>query len=206
MDRSARGNTHGAAQAQDRVQHGTNRIRERPAVHHRHRIAQGAGASYETRAIGFKLQFPDGFSVRNQNVRDPDRSLVFGALAPRGDERADVWHELGFDEQLRESGMSDVGCLRRERKFRVGCDLNIARANAHVAERDTADFRVVFGGNNHFQSRSERAIAADDFGVIFEENGFVLVSFDAGGLITSGPDIAGLFVAQIDVLAPVVEA
>src|ERR1700683_5754021 len=41
--------------------------------------------------------------------------------------------------------------------------------------------------------------------MILEENGFVLVGFNSGGLKTSGPDISGLFVAQKDVLAPVVE-
>src|SRR5271170_8443632 len=41
--------------------------------------------------------------------------------------------------------------------------------------------------------------------MILKENGFVLIGFDSSGLKTSGPDIAGLFVAQKDVLAPIVE-
>src|ERR1700678_4321351 len=155
MDSAAGRHAHRAAQAQDRVEHRTNRIGERAAIHHRYGIPQTAGASHKARAIRFKLQFSDRFGIRDQDVGDPHRGLLFGALPARGYQRADVWHEFGFDEEFRESRMSNVRCLRSERKFRIGSDLNVARAIAYVAERNAADFRVVFGRNDHFQSRGE---------------------------------------------------
>src|ERR1700674_4236920 len=42
--------------------------------------------------------------------------------------------------------------------------------------------------------------------MILEENGFVLIRFDSRGLKSGRPHISGLFVAQEDVLAPVIQS
>ena len=86
--------------------------------------------------------------------------------------------------------MRHIRRLRRERQFRVGRDLNIARADADIAERDPAHLRVVFGGDHDFQRRRQRAVAPDDLGVILEENGLIFIGFDPGGLITGRPHIS----------------
>ena len=93
-------------------------------------------------------------------------------LSPRGQDGSDIGKIFRFDEQLREGGMRDVGALGREDEFGVGRDLDVARAASGIRDRYPANFGVVLGGDDHVQSRRQRAVAARDLGaVLIEDDG-----------------------------------
>ena len=62
--------------------------------------------------------------------------------------------------------MRDVGALRRQDKFGIGGDLDVARAASGIRDRNAANFRVVLGGDDHVQGRRQRAVPAHDLGAI----------------------------------------
>ena len=110
--RGSRRNPHAAAQAEDRIEHGADRVGERPAVHHGDRRPDLAPAPEEARAVGLELHVAHGLALHDGEVRRPDLGLAGRPPAPRRQEGADVGDELGLHEQLGEGGVRRVGGRR----------------------------------------------------------------------------------------------
>ena len=108
--RRARRHAHAAAQREDRIEHGADRIGQRPRVEHRDRRATPLSAAEEARPVGLELRLADGFAFGDAQMRGPDFRLrrapavaAWRGCAPRS---AMIF---GLDEQLGEGRMGDVG-------------------------------------------------------------------------------------------------
>ena len=70
-------NSHAPSQAENRIEHGAGRVRQRTIFHDRNRITGVSPTSEETAAIGFVLHRADQFTFGNDDVNAPDW-FVFG--------------------------------------------------------------------------------------------------------------------------------
>ena len=114
-----RGEPDPAAEAEDRVQHRADRVRERTPVDDRDRRADRPTPAEEAGPIGLVLDDPAGLLLDRRDVRGPDRRLVAGSWTAGRQEGADLGDELGLHEQVLEGRVSDIGRLRREDDLRV---------------------------------------------------------------------------------------
>ena len=168
-DCGARRNIDAAAQGENRIEHGADRIGQGPRVPHRKRRADAVPPAEEARPVGFELGLADGFAVGDAQMRGPYFRLRRRSLSSRGEDRARVDEIFGFDEQLREGGMSDIGALRTESEFGIGGDLDFARAAARVGDRDPTHLGVVLLGNEHFEDRRQGSVAPRDLRALLVE-------------------------------------
>ena len=95
--------------------------------------------------------------------------------------------------------MGDVGALGRQHQLGVGRDLDLARAASGIGDRDPADLRIVFGGDEDIQSRRQRAVASGELGAVFVEGDIIVVRLDPGRLEARRPRLARAQVFDIDV-------
>ncbi len=109
--------SHPPAQAEDRIEHGPDSVGQRPAVPDSGRCTVGMSAAQKAGAIGFELYVARGFAFDDDEMRRPDLRIAVRAPPPRREDRAEAGHELGFDEQFGEGGMSDIVGLPRQGDF-----------------------------------------------------------------------------------------
>ena len=127
--RGARRNPHAAAQAEDRIEHGADRVGERPAVDHRRSACESSRPRPRKRARSVSnCTSPDGLAFDDGEMRRPDLRVAGRAPPPRGQQRADIGDELRLHEQLGEGRMRGVGRVRRQHDFGVRGQLDLARA------------------------------------------------------------------------------
>ena len=122
----ARRNANTPADREDRIEHSPDGVRERPAVDNGDRRADAVAATEEPRPVGLKFRRAHGLAVDDGQMRGPDFRLGRRSPAPRRQNGADIGEIFGFDEQLREGRMRDVGALRRQNEFGVGGDFDLA--------------------------------------------------------------------------------
>ena len=103
--------SHAPAQGEDRVKHGTHRVRERPTVDHCNRRSDAAAAVDEPGPIGFHLRLSHGAAVVDSEVSSPDFRLSRRTPSPRRQNGADFGQILSLDEQLGKGRMRHVGGL-----------------------------------------------------------------------------------------------
>ena len=92
----------------------------------------------------------------------------------------------------------------RKHEFAVGCDLQVAHSVACIHNGHTADLGVVLRRNEHFQDRTDRPVAADEFGAVFGEAHLVAVGLYAAWLVAGGPQDAAFDVTQKEIAAAIV--
>ncbi len=155
-----------AAEAEDRIQHRADRVRERTPVDDRDRRADRPAPAEEAGAIRLVLDDPAGLLLDRRDVRGPDRLLVPGSRTAGRQQGADIGGELGLHEQVLEGRVSDVGRLRREHDLRVRRQLDLARCGAEIGQRHAADLRVVLRRHDDGQAGRDRAVATGELGVI----------------------------------------
>ena len=194
----------GAPQTDHRIQYRSNRVRERPSVHHRDRILQRARAAHKSRAIRLVLQITDGLAIGGHHMRSPHGRFVVGAFATGREQRANLRCKFRFDKELGKSGVGHIGRWRGQGQLRVRGHLDIARANTQIGNREAANFGIVFGGNHNIELSSQRPVTTNNFGVVLEKDRVVTIRLDRGRLISGGPHVSGLFVAQKNILAPTI--
>ena len=132
-----------------------------------------AAAADELRAVGFVFEIADRIAFDGAHVRQPNGRFGVGLPAARGQQRADIGDKFRFDEQIGKCGMRGVGGGSGQADFGVGGDLDFARAQALVGDGNAAHLGVVFGGNDDVEGGVQRAVAALDFGAVFEKAGLV---------------------------------
>ena len=200
--RGARRNPHAAAKTEDRIEHGTDRVGERPAVHHGDRRPDLAPAAEKTRPIGLELHVAHALAFHNGEVRRPDLRLAGRPPPPRGQKGADIGDELRLHEQLGEGRVRRVGCGRRQHDLGVRGQLDLPGTASEVRNRHAANLGIVLGRDRHFECCRDRPVAPDDFGSILGERHLVAVRLDAARLVSRRPHFAAAHVAQEDVRAP----
>ena len=91
-------NPQAPAQGEDRIEHGADRVRERPAVDRRDRRSYTAAAAEEPSPIGFHLGLSHGAAIDDSEMCSPDFWLARGSPSPRRQNGADFSPIFGFDE------------------------------------------------------------------------------------------------------------
>ncbi len=100
--------------------------------------------------------------------------------------------------------MPSIRCSRREHELSVRRDVNLPRARSMVRERDSADFRIVIGRDNHIEQRRNQSVLTHDLRAIFGERDFISVGCFSTRLEPCGPGFAIRDVAQKDVCTGIV--
>ena len=202
--RSRRARADPAAEAEDRVEHRADRVRQRPPVDHR-RPASGPNGPGRGSAPGRSRTGSTAPLVLldRGDVRGPDRRLVAAIVGRRVASSAPMLgDELGLHEQVLEGRVGDVGRLRCEGDLGVRRQLDLARLRAEVGQRHAPDLGVVLGRDDDRQAGRDRAVAARELGVVLGVGDLVAVGLGAARLVARRPDRAGLHVAQEQVAAP----
>ena len=117
----ARCDTHAAAQGENRVEYGADRVRQGPAVRNRDRPMDAVAAPEETGPVGLHLRLSHSLAVHDRQMRGPDFLFARRAAPPRCQEMA-PGHRIVFGghEQLREGRVCDVVGLRRQHELGIG--------------------------------------------------------------------------------------
>src|SRR5271156_4377629 len=88
-----------AAKTENRIEHGSSSVGERPAVDYRDRRTDASSTSQETRPIGLELRGAYELAFHHCDMRSPERKVGGRPQAPRSQESAAVGDELRFDKQ-----------------------------------------------------------------------------------------------------------
>ena len=193
-----------AAQGEDRIEHGAHRAAQGPPVEGRGRDVDITAAADKTGPIGFELALADILPIDDRQVGGPDFRVAGRAPTPSRQDRAETRQVLGFDKQLGERGVGDVGGGGRQHEFRVGCHLDLSCLVSEIGERDPAHLGVIFGGDEHLQGGRQCSVAPRELGPILVEGDLVDLGLGAQGLIGGRPSLAARHIAKQNVRAPVV--
>ena len=197
----ARGHGHPAANGEHRVEHGANGAGQRVILVHGGRVTQVTAAADEAGAV--RLDLWD--AIGHGHVRGPNLRLRRRSPPPRRQQRAGFGQVFGFDEQLGESRVGDVGCLRRQRQFGIGGDVDRPGFGPVVGDGDPTHLGGFLGRQEHFHVRGKTAVTARKLGMVFVEDDVIRVGGDATGLRTGRPDPTAGDVAEVDEGAPVIQ-
>ncbi len=105
---------HAATKTKDRVEHGTRRVGQWPAVNDRDRRSNPAPAPEEAGAVRLELHIPFRFAFDDGDMGGPDRDLVRRSRPARREQGAGTSGELGLHEQFGERGMRGIGGVGRQ--------------------------------------------------------------------------------------------
>ena len=194
------------AQREDRIEHGSDRIGQRPRIQHCDRRAYAMSAAEEARPVGFERRLADGFAIGDAQMRRPDFGFRWAPLSPRGKDRAEFRKVFGLDEQLREGGMGDIGALWPQSEFGIGRDLDVARPHARIGDGHAPNLGIVFGRNQHFKRCRQRPVASGDLDAILVEIDSIFVGLCASRLKARRPDFAAPYVSKKDVRTAIVSS
>ena len=161
---------HPPPQREHRIEHGADRIRQRPSVEDGHCITEGVPAAQESPPVGLELQTSDGLSFQRAHVEHPQ--LLFAGLsdsARRQQHPPALGNELGLHEQFRKCRMGGIRGWSRQHHFRVRRELDFAHPPARIGHGDAAHLGVVLGRDEYFRARDDRPVLAIDLGAILEE-------------------------------------
>ncbi len=195
-DRAGR-DPHAAAQGEDRIEHGADRVRQRPAVDHRDRRSDAVAAAEEAGPVGLDLRLSHGLAIDDGQMRRPDFRLARrrAAAASPGWRPTSARYSVSTNS-FDEGRMRDVVGLRRQHQLGIGGDVDLARPAAGIGDRDAADLGIVLGRDEHLQRGRERSVAAREFGAILVEDDVIGVGLDAARLEARRPHVAAADVAR----------
>ena len=203
----AGGNRHPPAHCEDRVKHGADGAGQDRTGLHGGGMAQRIATAEEAGAVGLDLRWRRGGLgglVEDAEMGGPDRRFAWCTAAAGGEECAQVRHIFGFDEELRECGVGNVGALRGKHELDVGGDIDHAPAASGVGEADPADLRVILAGDDNLHPGDHGRIGPDELGTILLERDLAGAGCFAGRLESGGPNSPCLDVAQQDVATGIV--
>ena len=128
VDGRARRQADAASDAEDRIQHCADRVRQRTPVDHRDRRADRTVPAEETGSIGLVLDEPALVFFDGRDVRRPDWVFDAGSRPTGRQQCTEARNELGLHEQILERRVSHVGCLGGEGDLGVRRQLDLSRA------------------------------------------------------------------------------
>ena len=167
---------HPPPQAEDRIEHRAGRVRQRPAVDHRHRRSDPAAATEKPHPVGLVLRAPPLPGPRRRPRGRPRRTAPSGARARRVANRASSCGDgLGLHEEVREHRVRRLRGGWREHELGVRGDLDLPRPRAEVGERHATELGVVLRRDDHLEGRRDRAVPPVELGAVLEEGRAVRV-------------------------------
>ena len=192
------------AQCEDWIEHGSDRIGQRPIVHDRDCRANTLSAAQKARPVGFELRPADRFSIGDAQMRRPKCGFRRRPLSPRREYRAAVLEVFGLDEHLCKGRMSDICSLRPQSEFVVGCDLDVARPPSCIGYGYAAHLGVVLSRDKHLERCRQSAVSSRDLDAVLVEIDGILIGLSPRRLKTGRPDGAAPYVPKKDIGAAIV--
>ena len=199
-DGAARRDLHPAAQADNRVEHGTGGARKDHATLERHRVSRRPAATEEPGPIRFELHVPRRSFLDGQDVHGPDRLLLGSPRPAAAQESILARQKLGFEEQLVKCRVGQVRGMRGEHHFRVTGHFHIVTAGVVVGHRQPADLGGMLGRYGDFQVRLDAGVEAAKFGSVRRVGDLVIIGRAADRLMAGRPDQAAAPIAQVEEL------
>ncbi|MCY1536535.1 hypothetical protein D9M68_719950 [compost metagenome] len=191
-------NPHALPEREDRVEHGTDRIRERQSGCD-DRARGGRTAVFEKpRPVGLILRIGDKIAFHHAEVGRPHGWFRGRAKAACCGQRAGFRQVSGLDEHPGEGRMRVIGRARSERQFGVGSQFDFTWAASVVDQRYAADLAVVLAGNQDFQDGCQAAVVSHELSAIFGKGHFANVLATGARLRAGRPGNAALRIAQKD--------
>ena len=185
------------AQADDRIEDGAGRVRERAAAADGDGIGERAAPPDEPRAVG--LVFGRGADAAAAAEHMNQVHAVGPGPGPaRADQRVPLGHGRRFDEQIAERRMREVGGARREHDLGVAGQIEAARPMTVVGDRHAPQLGVVFGRDDDFGARLEAGVDTPIDGAVERERRLVFFGLASRRLVRRRPDIAGVEIADED--------
>ena len=127
---------HRAAQGDDGIEDGADRVGQGRDGLHRGGIRQRAAAPHKPGAIGFAGDFALLAALAHHEMQQPRRLFLRGPGAAGTEEGGGVLREFRFHEQTAEGGVRRVRGRRRQHDLRVAGQFNAAHAGRPVGDRD----------------------------------------------------------------------
>ena len=183
-------------QAEDRVEHGTDRIAKRPTAGNGGGIMDRPSAADESRAVGFILYLGGHFAVDDAQMSGPDLGVGSATAAASCQQGPQFRHEFGCHEQRAERRVCHVVGLPRQHEFAIGCDFENTGTQAMVGDGNMPELGVVLWRYQHVHRGFEVAVEAGDATGAFRKDHFILVGLDRRRLETGGPDFAAFDIAD----------
>ncbi len=147
---------------------GPDRVRQRPAVDDRAPASRISRPRPRKRARSVSYcDAADRLALDRDDVRRPDRRLARRARPARREQRVELGHELGLDEEVREGRVGGVGRGRGAARSRRTRSARSSRGREpEVRDRDPPDLGVVLGRDDDLERRRDRAVAAVELGAV----------------------------------------
>ena len=132
------------AEADDRIEDGAGRVRERAAAADGDGIGEGAAPSDEPRAVGLVFGCGTDAAAAAEHMNQV-HAVGPGPGAARAEQRVPLGHGRRFDEEIAERRVGEVGGARREDDLGVAGQIEAARPMTVVGDRHAPQLGVVFG-------------------------------------------------------------
>ncbi len=98
-------------------------------------------------------------------------------------------HRLGLDKQLVEGRMLPVRVVRRQRELDVAREIEAARANGSVEQRDPPNLDVIFRRDDDLGFGLNAVVDAPEHGTVEREVGGIRLDLSADRVIRVGPQV-----------------
>ena len=187
---------HAAAEAEDRVEHGSVGARKRATVRDCDGRAKLPAAPNETCTVRLELQFTIHVAFDDGEMCRPGLGLLRRAAPPRREDDADFGDVFRLHEELGKRRVRVIGDRRRQHDLGVGRQLEGPDTTAHVGDAYPANLRVVLGRDDDVQRRRYVAVTADELRASFAERDLVIVRLDTARLVTGRPGLAAVHVTH----------
>ena len=130
-------------------------------------------AAQETLAAGFVLHRANSLAFHHNRVNGENSRLVRRARAAARDDRVFFGDELGFDKQVAEGRVRDIGSRRCQHDLGITGQFDFTHAWRTIRDRDAAHLGVVFRRNDDVRLRQHARVQALENGTFFRKRHFV---------------------------------
>ncbi len=189
------------AEADDRIEHGAGRVRQRAAAAERGGVGERPPASDEPRPVGFVLGGAADAAAAAQYVDQVD-AVGTGPRTARAEQGVPFGYGRRLDEEVAERRVGQVGARRGEDDFGVAGQVEAACPMAVVGDRHAPQLGIVFGRDDDLGPRFQARVDTAPDGAVERERGLVLVRLAPRGLVRRRPDVTGIEIAHEDEAAP----
>ena len=168
---------------------------------------RGTAPAQESGPVGLVLDHSDsgvGSLRARQEVQGPDRFLIPRARPSAAQQSWGRGEVLGLEKKLGEGRMGLIGAATIEGHLSVAGDVQRARPDAVVRQRDPADLDIRVGCDRDLVARFDVRIATLENGPVRTEDRLVVVGVSTERLPAGRPCAAAIEVADVEVLSPAV--
>jgi hypothetical protein len=142
-------------------------------------------------------------AVGEQQMKHARQLIAGGTRTPRAKDGVLLPENFGLDEEIAEGGMRKIGA-RIQHHFGIARDLNGARFVRMIRERHATHLNVVFRRHADLGVGINLVQARAKLGAVLAENRFVSRGRLQRGLISRGPELSALQIAEIKERSPAI--